>query len=60
METVLYFLFTCPSLHSSPKNAILFPTEVENTSGSCINEVKREIAEAQIEKAVGFIKHQSI
>ena len=50
----IYFLFTCPSLHSSPINAALFPTDVENASYSCINEVKREIAKAQTEKAVGL------
>ena len=54
METVLYFLFTCSSLHSSPINAALFPTDVENASRSSINEVKREIAKAQVEKAVGL------
>ena len=32
METVLYFLFTRSSIHSSPINAASFPTDVENAS----------------------------
>ena len=31
-----------------------FATDVENASWSCINEVRKEIAKAQIEKAVGL------
>ena len=55
METVLYFLFTWSSLpHSSPINAVPFPTDVENTTWSCIKEVRREIAKAQIENAFGL------
>ena len=52
---ILYVLFTCSSLHSSPIDSALFSTDVENASLSCINEVKREIAKAQIEKAVGLL-----
>ena len=48
-----YFLCKCSLLHWSPINAAPFPTDVENASWSCINKVKKEIAKAQIEKAVG-------